>query len=104
MPWSRRNFLTTSTAGLLSVGARAATPTASTAPKYLITVLAEGGWDPTMTIDPKIGVPTIDGPEVDATGILNGADRFQQQAFDVIVGGVSEAFDLSKSDSVLVTR
>ena len=42
--------------------------------------------------------------DVDATGVLNGADRFQQQAFDVIVGGVSEAFDLSQEDARLVER
>ncbi|MBC8354416.1 MAG: DUF1501 domain-containing protein [Planctomycetes bacterium] len=41
---------------------------------------------------------------VDAAGTLNGADRFQQQAFDVIVGGVSDAFDLSKEDARLVER
>ena len=41
---------------------------------------------------------------VDATGALDGADRFQQQAFDVIMGGVSEAFDLSKEDPRLIKR
>jgi uncharacterized protein (DUF1501 family) len=40
----------------------------------------------------------------DSTGNLEGADRFQQQAFDVIMGGVSEAFDLSKEDSRLIER
>jgi len=30
--------------------------------------------------------------------LLDGADRFQQQAFDVIARGVAEAFDLSKED------
>ncbi|MDX1944555.1 MAG: DUF1501 domain-containing protein [Pirellulaceae bacterium] len=35
---------------------------------------------------------------VDASGIVEGAGRFQQQAFDVITRGVAEAFDLSKED------
>jgi len=42
--------------------------------------------------------------EIDASGALDGADKFQQQAFDVILGGVSEAFDLSKEDPRLVER
>lgn len=33
---------------------------------------------------------------VDSTGMMESADTFQQQAFDVITGGVAEAFDLSK--------
>jgi hypothetical protein len=35
---------------------------------------------------------------LDATRQLDGADKYQQQAFDVILGGVSKAFDLSKED------
>jgi uncharacterized protein (DUF1501 family) len=42
--------------------------------------------------------------EADASGVVSGADRFQQQAFDVIVGGISQAFDLSKEDPRLVER
>jgi uncharacterized protein (DUF1501 family) len=42
--------------------------------------------------------------EADAGGALQGADKFQQQAFDVILGGVSEAFDLSKEDPKTVER
>ena len=34
--------------------------------------------------------------EVDRSGTMQGADRFQQQAFDVITRGVAEAFDLSQ--------
>jgi len=34
----------------------------------------------------------------DSEGQLDGLDRFQQQAFETIVGGVAEAFDLSKED------
>ncbi len=36
--------------------------------------------------------------QVASTGVLDGADAFQRQAFDVIVRGVSQAFDLSKED------
>lgn len=42
--------------------------------------------------------------EADASGTLEGADRFQQQAFDVIMGGVSEAFDLTGEDPRLIER
>jgi hypothetical protein len=36
--------------------------------------------------------------DVDAGGTMAAADRFQQQAFDVISRGVAEAFDLTKED------
>ncbi len=36
--------------------------------------------------------------QMDRTGVMEGMDRFQQQAFDVIARGVGEAFDLSKED------
>jgi uncharacterized protein (DUF1501 family) len=42
--------------------------------------------------------------EVDNRGVLSGADRFQQQAFDVISRGVAQAFDLSREDPRLVAR
>ncbi len=42
--------------------------------------------------------------EIDATGVVDSADRFRQQAFDVILGGVAEAFDLSKEDPKTVER
>src|SRR6185295_14751896 len=35
---------------------------------------------------------------------LDGASRFEQQAFDVIARGVAEAFDLSKEDSRTIER
>jgi uncharacterized protein (DUF1501 family) len=38
------------------------------------------------------------------TGILARADTFQQQAFDVVVGGISEAFDISKEPASIVER
>jgi hypothetical protein len=42
--------------------------------------------------------------QVDATGEMEGLDRFQQQAFDVITRGVASAFDLSKEDRATVAR
>ena len=41
---------------------------------------------------------------LDRSGIVEAADRFQQQAFDVLVRGVGEAFDLSKEDPRTVER
>ncbi len=42
--------------------------------------------------------------ESDANGQLNGTDKLQQQAFDVITGGVASAFDLSKEDAKTIAR
>lgn len=36
--------------------------------------------------------------------LLDGADRFQTQAFETIVGGVANAFDLSQEDSKIVAQ
>lgn len=41
---------------------------------------------------------------VDVTGLLDGADRFQQQAFDVVMRGAAEAFDLSHEDPRTIQR
>jgi hypothetical protein len=41
---------------------------------------------------------------VDADGMLAGLDKFQQQAFSVILRGVADAFDLSKEDPGVVAR
>ncbi len=41
---------------------------------------------------------------VDSTGALDGTDRFQEQAFDVIMRGVADAFDLAKEDPRTVER
>ena len=40
----------------------------------------------------------------DTSGLLDGADRFQQQAFEVITGGAADAFDLTKEDPRTVAR
>ncbi len=42
--------------------------------------------------------------QVDADGTLAGLDKYQQQAFDVIVGGAADAFDLSREDPKTVAR
>jgi len=36
--------------------------------------------------------------QTDTTGAMEGMDRFQQQAFDVITRGVASAFDIAKED------
>ena len=40
----------------------------------------------------------------DDSKLFDGADRFQQQAFDVIARGVADAFDLSKEDPRTIDR
>ncbi len=42
--------------------------------------------------------------EADELQVLDSADRFTQQAFDVILGSAAEAFDLSKENRRLVER
>jgi len=42
--------------------------------------------------------------EIDTTGVLDGADKFRQQAFDVITRGVADAFDLSREDPKTIER
>src|SRR5262249_53468842 len=42
--------------------------------------------------------------ELDRTGALGAMDRYTAQAFDVILRGVADAFDLSKEDPKLVAR
>ena len=41
---------------------------------------------------------------LDQTRVVEGVDRFQQQAFEVIVRGIASAFDLSKEDAATVER
>ncbi|MFM9116505.1 MAG: DUF1501 domain-containing protein [Planctomycetota bacterium] len=42
--------------------------------------------------------------QIDVSGQIDGVDRLQQQAYDVITGGVADAFDLSKEDPRTVAR
>lgn len=42
--------------------------------------------------------------DIDLQGSINSVDRFHEQAFDVILGGVAQAFDLSREDPRLVAR
>jgi hypothetical protein len=66
MAITRRNFLR-------SLAAPAALPllswpsvaSANQRPKRLIVVMCEGGWDVAYCLDPKVGVPTVHGPERD---------------------------------------
>jgi hypothetical protein len=41
---------------------------------------------------------------MDQSGTLTGLDRIQQQAFDTVIGGVADAFDLSKEDPQTIRR
>lgn len=41
---------------------------------------------------------------LDVSGAMDGIDRFNRQAFDVITGGVTEAFDLSREDPRVIAR
>ena len=41
---------------------------------------------------------------VEKTGVLESANTFEQQAFDVLVGGISDAFDISKEPQSIVDR
>ena len=42
--------------------------------------------------------------KADQSGLLKSADKFQQQAFDVLIKGVSQAFDLNQEDPALIER
>ena len=42
--------------------------------------------------------------QADTSGQIEGLDRIQQQAFSVILGGISDAFDISKEDPRTIER
>ncbi len=42
--------------------------------------------------------------DVDRTGALDGVDTYRQQAFDMVLRGVADAFDLSKEDPRTIER
>ncbi|MDA1016661.1 MAG: DUF1501 domain-containing protein [Planctomycetota bacterium] len=41
---------------------------------------------------------------IDGSGVLDSASSFQQQAFDVILGGIGDAFDLTQEDPKTIER
>jgi len=61
---SRRSLLAggCATLGALTL-ASPSSAAALGARKNLIVAVAQGGWDPTFALDPKVGLPTIDAPE-----------------------------------------
>ena len=62
---------------------------------------------PRDRLDDRRGLLTrLDGIKraIDTTGTLEGIDYFQQQAFQTILGGVADAFDLSKEDPETLAR
>jgi hypothetical protein len=42
--------------------------------------------------------------DVDHTGVMDAVDRYQQQAFDVLLRGVGDAFDLSRESARVIDR
>ncbi|MEX0702928.1 MAG: DUF1501 domain-containing protein [Planctomycetales bacterium] len=42
--------------------------------------------------------------DADATGLMDGLDAFERQAFDLVLGNAPEAFDLRKEDPKVVER
>lgn len=71
---SRRSFL----GGLLSGMALApGLSWASSGDRQLLVITAAGGWDVTYTFDPKVGIPHIDGPEVDLTHLTDDVEAVQ---------------------------
>ncbi|MEQ1501316.1 MAG: DUF1501 domain-containing protein [Myxococcota bacterium] len=72
----RRRFLAAAAAGLAlpSVGARAS------APRRMVVVFAEGGWDVSFCFDPKFSSDQVDGPQVNEDP-ANPDDREAVQTF-----------------------
>ncbi|MBM3838919.1 MAG: DUF1501 domain-containing protein [Verrucomicrobia bacterium] len=56
--------------------------------------------------DRRALLSAIDGWKrwTDASGVIDGLNGFQQQAFDTLLRGVSDAFDLSKEDPKVIAR
>jgi len=79
MDITRRSLLL-GAAGGASILALPGIARGSGAPKHLIMVFVGGGWDVTYSIDPKPGVATIDGPELDESP-MNPFDREAVQTF-----------------------
>jgi hypothetical protein len=62
--------------------------------------------DPTRIGDRKTLLSNLDRirRDLDAKGALPGADRFQEQALQTILGGAAQAFDLSQEDAKTIAR
>jgi uncharacterized protein (DUF1501 family) len=62
--------------------------------------------DPTRIDDRKALLSNLDRirRDLDAKGALPGADRFQEQALQTILGGVAKAFDLSLENAKTIAR
>jgi Protein of unknown function (DUF1501) len=62
--------------------------------------------DPSRIDDRKTLLSGLDRirRDVDSKGGLPGADKFQEQAIQTILGGVAKAFDLKQEDAALIAR
>lgn len=85
MTFSRRTLLASAAAslGLAGLGMPRLGRAASSGAKHLIVVKALGGWDVSYCLDPKLGLPDVDGPELDEDP-LEPLDREAIQTFDGI--------------------
>jgi len=64
-------------------------------------------WLPRTRLDDRRTLlSSLDGIRrtIDATGSLGGMDRLQEQAFQVILNGAGDAFDLSREDPRVIAR
>jgi hypothetical protein len=61
---------------------------------------------PTQLDDRRLLLSRLDmlRRDLDASGTLASLDRFQQQAFEIVLGGIADAFNLSREDSRLIGR
>ena len=41
---------------------------------------------------------------VDSTGVLDGIGKFRAQAYDMLIRGVADAFDINKEDDATIAR
>jgi uncharacterized protein (DUF1501 family) len=110
---TRRDLLSlalgSAAAGFLSPLALAAGGSAGRAPRKLVVVFADGAWDVTYALDPKLGVPTVQGPEWHEDP-SNPDDREAIRTFSgipIVVNdekrkGVTQFFEAAAHDCVVV--
>jgi hypothetical protein len=94
MHTSRRRFLAAAAAGLALPAATAR----AAAPRRLVVLFAEGGWDVSFCFDPKFSSDQVDGPQVDEDG-SNPDDREALRTFGSN-GGISLAVNDFKRPAV----